>query len=391
MKTWLTTWKRPIIIICVAALVGAGSWFLFTKGPLGPTKVTVAKVYNESLKPSVFGIGTVEAKLSYTIGPTQAGRILSVRADQGDKVQSGQILGEIDPIDIEQRLQSASSAVTKAQSAITVSEAQVRDVYNRNELARTNVKRYNDLLSAQAISQELADTKQNEATSAQATLDASEATLSAAREEVSRVAADRDAIMSQRTNLKLISPVNGLIVSRDAELGTTVVAGQPVFHLIDPQTLWVRTRIDQSRFYGISVNQTATIILRSRPNEPIYGKVSRLEVQGDNVTEERFVDVSFNDVPNVIPLGELAEITINLSPITDALVVPSAAVKRLNKEDGVWVIDNGQLRFKFVTIGAQTLDGKTQIIKGLNSGDEVVIYGSKQLVEGMKVRVEKQP
>jgi len=371
-------------------VAGAGGWFLFTKGPLGPTKVTVAKAHNENLKPSVFGIGTVEAKLSYTIGPTQAGRVLTVLADQGDKVLAGQILGEIDPVDIDQRLISASSAIAKAQSALAVSEAQVRDVYNRNELAKTNAKRYNDLIGAQAISQELADTKQNEANAAQAGLDAAGATFAAARQEVSRVTADRDVIMSQRANLKLISPVNGLIVSRDTEPGTTVVAGQPVFHLIDPQTLWVRTRIDQSRFYGITVGQTATIVLRSRPNEPISGKVSRLEVQGDNVTEERFVNVLFNEVPNIIPLGELAEVTINLPPIADTLVVPTVAVKRLNKQDGVWLVNNGQLRFQPVTIGAQTLNGKTQIIGGLNPGDAVVVYSPKQLTDGLKVQVDIQ-
>ena len=391
MKTWLTKWKRPIIMICILAVVGGSTWFLFTKGPLGPTKVTLAKAHNENLKPSVFGIGTVEAKLSYAIGPTQAGRVLTVRADQGNKVQTGQILGEIDPVDIDQRLQSASSAISKAQSAMAVSEAQVRDVHSRNDLAQTNAKRYNDLLASQAISQELADSKQNEASASQAALDAARASLAAAQEEVSRAASDRNAITSQRANLQLISPVNGIIVSRDAEPGTTVVAGQSVFHLIDPQTLWVRTRIDQTRFYGIAVGQPANIVLRSRQDKPISGKVTRLEVQGDNVTEERFVNVNFNELPNIIPLGELAEITIDLPPIADALVVPTVAVKRLNKQDGVWMVGNGQLRFQPVTIGAQTLDGKTQIIDGLNLGDAVVVYSPKQLTSGMNVRVEKQP
>ncbi|MBP1763278.1 MAG: family efflux transporter subunit [Firmicutes bacterium] len=388
---WLTNRKQSIIIICILAVVGVAAWFLFTKGPLGPTKVTAAKVYRENLKPSVFGIGTVEARLSYAIGPTQAGRVLSVYADQGDSVQAGQILGEIDPVDIDQRLRSASAAIAKAQSAVAVSEAQVRDATSRNQLAQTNAKRYTDLLVAQAISQELADAKQNEASAAQAALDVAQASLATAQEEISRSRSDRDAIMSLRTNLQLISPSQGIVVSRDAEPGTTVVAGQSVFHIIDPQTLWVRTRIDQSRFYGIAVGQPANIVLRSRPDAPISGQVTRLEVQGDNVTEERFVNVVFNELPRIIPLGELAEVTIDLPPVRDALVVPTASIKRLNKQDGVWMMDNGQIRFQPVTIGAQTLDGKTQIIAGLNADDPIVLYSPQQLTEGMKIRVEKQP
>ncbi|MDR3565297.1 MAG: efflux RND transporter periplasmic adaptor subunit [Negativicutes bacterium] len=361
---------------------------LFQKGPLGPPKVSVAKVQKENLKPSVFGIGTVEARLSYAIGPTQAGRVLTALADQGDRVQVGQVLGDIDPVDIDQRLQSASAAASRAQNAVMVSEAQVRDAVSRNALAQTSAKRYTDLFAAQAISRELTDAKQNEATSAQASLDAARATLAAAQEDFSRASFDRNAVMSQRTNLQLISPSNGIIVSRDAEPGTTVVAGQSVFHLIDPQTLWVRTRIDQSRFYGIMVGQTASIVLRSRPDAPIPGKVVRLEVQGDNVTEERFVNVMFNEVPNIIPLGELAEVTIDLPPVSDALVVPAAAVKRLNKQYGVWIAENGLIHFQPVTVGVQTLDGKVQILEGLKQGESIVTHSPKQLTEGLRVRVE---
>jgi len=169
--------------------------------------------------------------------------VLTVRVDQGNKVQAGQILGEIDPVDIDHRLQSASSAISKAQSAMAVTEAQVRDVYSRNTLAQTNAKRYSDLLASQAA------------------LDVARASLAAAQEEVSGAASDRNAITRQQANLQLISPINGIIVSRDAELGTTVVAGQSVFHLIDPQTLWVQTRIDQTCFYGIAVGQLMLYVI----------------------------------------------------------------------------------------------------------------------------------
>ena len=388
--TLLKKWKRPIIIICVLAVIGGLSWFLFTKGPLGPMKVTVAKADKKNLKPAVFGIGTVEARLSYTVGPTQSGRLKSALADQGDFVKNGQILGEIDPVDLDQKLQSATAAISKAQSAMTSSEAWVRDAYSRNELAQTNLKRYSDLMAAKAISSELSDAKQNEANVARAAYDSAMASLAVAQQEVARATADKDALQNQRNNLQLISPVNGLIVSRDAELGATIVGGQPVFHLVDTSTLWVRTRIDQARFYGIAIGQSAKIILRSRKDAPLIGTVARLEVQGDNVTEERFVDVAFNNLAGLVPLGELAEVTIELPPIAEALVVPTAAIKRIDKQNGVWLVDNGRPRFQPVTIGAQTLDGLTQIIKGLNSGDSVVTYSAKQLTDGMSIRVEKE-
>lgn len=390
MMSWVKKWQRPITVIGILAIVGGGIWLLYNKGPLGPTKVTITKAHKEDLKPAVFGIGTVEARLSYTVGPIQAGRLLSAAVDHGDMVKAGQVLGEIDPVDLDSKLQSASAAVGKAQSSMVSNEAQVRDTYSRNVLAQNNNKRYQELLAQQAISVEAADSKQNEANAAQAAYDSAQATLAAAREEISKTVADQNVVEQQRANLKLLSPVNGLVVSRDAEPGATVVAGQSVFHLVDPATMWVRTRIDQSRFYGISLGQTATIILRSSQDVPLKGKVLRLEVQGDSVTEERFVDVAFDDLAGRIPLGELAEVSIDLPPVSDALVVPTAAVKRINKQNGVWLLDEGKLHFQPVVIGAQTLDGNMQIIEGLKAGDSVVVYSPKQPTEGMKVRVEKK-
>ena len=116
-----------------------------------------------------------------------------------------------------------------------------------------------------------------------------------------------------------------------------------------------------------------------------------MEVQGDSVTEERFVNVTFDELEGIIPLGELAEVTIYLPPVSEALVVPTAAVKRINKQNGVWLVENGKLAFRPVVIGAQTLDGKTQIIDGLEDGESVVIYSQKLLAEGMSVRAEKKP
>ncbi len=389
--TWLKEWsKRKIIILLLVALIPVG-WLLYSKGPLGPPRVTVAAVQQQSFKAGVFGIGTVDARLTYAIGPTQAGRVYKVFADQGDKVAAGKVLGEMDPVDLEQKVTGAAASVAKAQSSLLATEALVRDTASRRTLARTSAERYNALFKADALSREIVDVKNNEANAAKSTHESAQAAMEAARGEVARARADYAALVSQRNNLQLISPVDGLVVSRDAEPGATVVAGQSVFRLIDPATLWIRTRIDQGRFQGITVGQPAMIVLRSRPDKQLAGKVVRLEVQADSVTEERFVNVAFNEAPGVLPLGELAEVTIDFPPVANALVVPAAAVKKQGKQNGVWLLEGNTLRFQPVEIGAQSLDGKVQILKGISLQDNVVVYSQQLLSDGMKVRAVKQP
>ena len=389
--TWLKQWpKRKIIILLLVALIPVG-WLLYSKGPLGPPKVTVTAVQQQSFKAGVFGIGTVDARLTYAIGPTQAGRVFKVFADQGDKVAAGKVLGEMDPVDLEQKVTGAAASVAKARSSLLAAEALVRDTASRRTLARTSAERYNALFKADALSREIVDVKNNEANAAQSAHESAQAAAEAARGEVARANADYAALISQRNNLQLVSPVDGLVVARDAEPGATVVAGQSVFRLIDPATLWIRTRIDQGRFQGIAVGQPAMIVLRSRPDKQLAGKVVRLEVQADSVTEERFVNVAFNEAPGVLPLGELAEVTIDLPPVANALVVPAAAVKKQGKQNGVWLLKGSTLRFQPVEIGAQSLDGKVQVLKGISLQDNVVVYSQQLLSDGMKVRAVKQP
>ena len=391
MMTLLRNYKKWLIVGGAAIVLSIIGWLFITQGPLAPAKVMTAKVRQDKMQPNVFGIGTVEARLSYTVGPTQAGRILKVFADQGADVTAGQVLGEIDPVDLEQRLTALAAAVSRSESAVAVAQAQLRDLSSQNDLAQTTAARYSELYAKQAISRELMDTKYNAAAAALAKMDAGYASLLSAKDEVVRAKADYLAVQEQQRNLRLVSPVKGIVVSRDAEPGATVVAGQAVFHLVDPQTIWVKTRIDQARFHGIAVNQQAKVVLRSQPQTALTGKVARLEVQADTVTEERFVNVAFEKPSGIFPLGELAEVTIELPPVADTLVVPTAAVKRSKKQDNVWLVEGGKLKLQSVTIGFQSLDGHTQITSGLKAGDEVVVFSSKALSEGMKIRKEELP
>lgn len=389
--SWRHRFSKKVIWGVSIFILMFATWLLYTKGPFGPARVVVVQVQKQPFQSSIFGIGTVDAKATYNIGPVQAGRLLRVFADQGQRVAAGSVLGEMDPVDLDQKTSAAAAASLKAQNSYAAIEAQVRDTLSRRNLSRTTAQRYQSLFSAHAVSQEALDQKNNEANATQAAYDAALANLRSAQDEISRTKAEYQALVKQRENLKLVSPVNGLVVARDAEPGTTVVAGQSVFRLVDPSTIWIRTRIDQARFQGITVGQKAQIILRSAPDKIFNGKVARLEVQADSVTEERFINVTFEELPGILPLGELAEVTVLGSPQEDLLVIPAAALKRHNSQTGVWRLTNNQLQFQPVEIAGYAVDGKIAVRKGLSDGETIVIYSAQAPKEGARVRGEKKP
>jgi len=79
-------------------------------GPLAPVPVILTIVENKSITPALFGIGTVEARYTYKVGPTVTGRVKRLDAHVGDRVKAGQILGEIDSIDLDERIHAQDAA-----------------------------------------------------------------------------------------------------------------------------------------------------------------------------------------------------------------------------------------------------------------------------------------
>ena len=130
------------------ALLLALGWVASTSGPLAPTKVTLTQVAAGEIKPALFGIGTVEARRAYFIGPTAAGRVGRVLADVGDTVSAGQLLAEMDPVDLDARVSAAVAAAARARSAVTTAQAQVADATSRRELADSEARRYVELGAA---------------------------------------------------------------------------------------------------------------------------------------------------------------------------------------------------------------------------------------------------
>lgn len=357
-------------------------------GPLAPVPVTVAAVESRPVTPALSGIGVVEAQYTYKIGPTSAGRVSRVDVSVGDMVRAGQLLGEMDPVDLDDRVMAQDAAFRRVGASVLSSEAQVRDTKARYEYADSQARRYRELLEKGSVAVVAAETKEQERLAAEAALSAARANLEAARQDMARMRAERDGLGKQRANLKLIAPVEGLVVSRGADPGTTVIAGQPVIQIIDPKSLWVNVRFNQLGSSGLAPGLPARIVLRSDSGRALEGKVFRVEPLADAVTEETLAKVVFdstNDVARAV--GELAEVTVALPAVEAAPVVPNASVQRVDGKTGVWMVDNGDLKFAEAKIGAQDLDGLVQVTEGLNPGEKVVVYSQKALSSKSRVKI----
>ena len=367
--------KRMLLLLLgVISFVLLFVYVLFRSGPMASIAVTVTQVENKAISPAIFGIGTVESRRTYKIGPTAAGRLLKIDVDVGDKVEAGQVIGEMDPVDLNDKIRAQAAALKQ-------SEAQRLDAQTRQSYAKTQARRYEQLFAAKSTSEENYTTKQHE-------YRLSEANLNAAEQQYVRVRSDYEALIAQRQNLKLIAPVDGIISIRKADPGTTLVAAQVAVEIIDPKTIWVNARFDQVNSKGLKTGLPARVVLRSDTNRLLEGHVTRIEPMADAITEEMSAKISFAEpLTTLPPVGELAEITVMLPEQSSTLVVPNASIKRLGVKSGVWEIKNGNLNFASVKFGAADLSGTVQVLEGLNTKSQIVVYSEQALTPKSRIRV----
>ena len=379
--------RQILLLVLAIGLLSGFGYIVARTGPLAAVRVTVASPERRDLQPALFGIGTVEARRAYAIGPTSAGRVQRVRVDVGDGVTAGQLVAEMDPVDLDDRIAAARSALERAGNALAAAEAQILEAVSRQELAEANARRFTDLRRRGFVTQEAADAKQYEANAARTALTAAQANRDAARRERERLLAEQAAAGKLRANLQLRSPVAGVVITRDAEPGSTVVAGQSVVRLMDPASLWLRVRIDQGRSAGLRVGLPADIELRSRPSERLPGRVARVELAGDSVTEEKIAQVAFDALPDGVALGELAEVTVRLPAIPNVPVLPNSAIQQKQGQTGVWLLtEDGKARFQPLRFGIRELDGAAQMLDSLPPEARVIIHSARELREGDAVR-----
>ena len=363
--------------LALLVIAGAAAWSVY----LRPVKVQVAAVERD-VPVQVFGLGTVEARVTSRIGFKVAGVLTELRADVGDRVDKGAVLARLDDREESARVARAKAATEQAEANLQRATAGVQKAQANFANAKTISERRQQLVQSATTSVEAAESAKTAQDAAAADVNLATSDVAVARAAI----ADAKAQLQQETATldfhTLAAPYDAMVTARLKELGSALGAGEPVFTLIDPKTVWVLAYIDESKAGEIKVGETADIVLRSRPGQRFAGHVARIEPESDRVNEERRVEIAFDEIPENFNLGEQAEVYITTVHLPQPLLVPEAAIVGLAKNQGtVWTVEDGRLSQHKVTLGHRLLDGRFEITGGVPDKAAVVT----QLVSGMRV------
>jgi HlyD family secretion protein len=376
-------WKGLGIAAVLAGIGGAALAF----NQLRP--VTVAVVRAETAVPiQVFGLGTVEARILSRIGFKVAGTLTHLQADHGDRVAAGRILARIDASEQTARVAKARAQLASAEAAVQVAEAAIRkaDVVVSQ---RTQVnQRRQALLARQSVSAEAAEEAQHNESIARADLLVAQSELQSAKARLDDARAQLEfdtAILAQH---ELRAPYDAVVVQRAKELGSVLGAGESLFTLVAPETVWVLAYVDEGRAGDIREGQAVRIRLRSLPQTPFEGTVARIGIESDRLSEERRIYVGCRNCPEAFHLAEQAEVFITTGVLDRAVLVPEAAIARFDGTSGsVWTVEDGRLQRRTVAFGRRTLDGRVEIRDGLPAGAAVAASVSAVFREGRAARI----
>jgi HlyD family secretion protein len=387
--------RRRITIIGIVVgviLVFALSLFAFTRGGTKIDSSKLAKVEKGDLAKSVVATGKVTPITKVEVKSKASGIVKKLLVDYGDRVKKGQLLAQLDKEEIQAQVDQARAALEAAEANLTSSRAEVdaegpdvpllKRAYERAiGMAKEGVVSTSALEDAQK-NYELALNKQNVA-KAQVTV--LKAKIAQAEAQVAQDRATLKQLDEQLSYTDIESPIDGVVLSRDVEMGDAVssilVLGSSatlVMTLGDTSQVYVKGKVDESDIGKVYIGQPARIKVESFKDKTFNGvvtKISPMGVEKDNVTTFE-VRVSINN-----PGGELkAEMTANAEIILEehknVLQIPEGAIiYDKDKKASVEIPDpKAKDGKKKVALSIGISNGaKTEVLSSLKEGDQVVL------------------
>ena len=378
---------RALAIFAAAAILAtAGAAYLWRRGSPAPASYVTAPADRGAVAPTVTASGTVNPVTVVQVGTYVSGVIVGLSCDFNTRVRSGQLCATIDP-------RPFQTAVDQEAANLATARAQLEKDRANLAFAKLIFERDAGLLERGIVSQETVDTARNALNQAQTQIAVDEATIQQ----------HQAALAAARINLgytRIVSPVDGTVVSRNVTQGQTVAASfsTPTLFLVatDLTRMQVDTNVSESDIGRIVLGNPASFTVDSYPDRTFPGTVLQVrrapQTVQNVVTYDVVISVSNKD-GRLFP-GMTASARIVTSRRDDALRVPSQALRftpaaavsqaartgstgppaqQSRRQEKVWVVKNGQPQPVAVTIGLAD-DTYVEILEGdLRVGDRVVV------------------
>jgi len=330
----------------------------------GATPVRVTRVEKQKISEKLNYTGTIEALRKINITPEVAGKITKIYVDEGDRVQEGQLLAELDTRAIRLQLE-------QAEAALAVAEASYKD-------AQRNFERMERLKGEKAVSDQQYEQVRLLFESAEAQRQQARAAVNLARYQL-------DVSMME-------APFSGIIASKNSEVGDVInplmggfVPTSGVVTLMDFSQVKIEVDVSQTDINRIKKGQPAYLKVTALPNRVFEGRVSLVNMTADPLSKKFKVEVRIDNPDLILRPNTFGEITLEVSSHENALVIPQAAIL---EDRYVFVAKENRAEKREVTIGLQNTE-LAEVLSGIQEGELVIIEGNYGLEDGAEIDIKE--
>lgn len=384
--------KKKLIWTFVILLVLAGIAAIAAKnrGPKA-TEVQIAKVGREDLQAKVSANGKIQAQKKVDVSATIAGQITNIAVEEGDAVQRGQLLLQIDPVSTRAQVRGSEASIDALRRDVDSARASL-------EQMRADFRRAEGNFKAGIIpAADLERTRTGVATA--------EASVKAAERRVAEAAASLEGTRDLLAKTTIRSPMDGVVTARRVEEGEVAVIGiqnspgTVLFQISDMSVVEAELEVDETSIPNVVLGQEARVRLDAYPNKTFRGTVTEVGsspiLSGANQAIKFEVKVRLDEPPKGIKPGLSARADILTGFRSDALVVPLQAlvVREIERkegekvdpnaprdQEGVYLMEGGKVRFQPIQTGMLG-ELAIEVLTGLKGGETLVTGPFKALRE----------
>jgi HlyD family secretion protein len=372
---------KKIFYGIILLIILASAFIIISKNKGSNIKYIMGKVTRGDIIETVTATGTVNAVTTVLVGTQVSGTIKDIFVDYNSPVKKNQLIALIDPAPFEAQVEQAKANLLSAKANLLKAETTLID-------ARRTFERYKELFEKNLIAQSDLDTAETNYEIAKSQVNAAQA----------QIAQTEATLRYHETNLrytKIISPVNGIVISRNVDVGQTVAASfqTPTLFTIaqDLTKMQIDTNVDEADIGKIKEGQDVEFTVDAYPDVVFKGKVS--QVRNAPITVQNVVtyDVVIKvDNPDLkLKPGMTANVSIIIEKKSNVIRIPNSALrfklqedsttqKRYKKGPGVWILSKGKPTYVNIKTGIS--DGTyTELIKGdIREGQEVIIDSTQK-------------
>ncbi|PLX71546.1 MAG: efflux RND transporter periplasmic adaptor subunit [Denitrovibrio sp.] len=331
----------------------------------------------------------VSSEKTAFIIPKVVGYVENILVSPGQKITKGQLLVTIKSGELEDKYKYAQSSVKEAENGLKqaeiglkMAEAQHNQAQSQYDLAEKTYKRFSNLIKNNSVSRQEFDQVESNYDLAKQSLKISEENVSLAREKVEQVKLKKQQAESMMSEVKtylsytqIKSPFDGVVLENSMDAGNLAAPGNPIMKIGNNSTV-VETFISQSLIKDIETGMPAMISIESIKGD-FESKV--LEISPDVDVFTGSFKVKLSGYEKLYP-GMFAKVRF-ITGSEKIISIPESALVKRGQLNIVFVDDNGKADMRVIKVGRE-LDGRIEVLSGLDVGDKIVMENAKLLKSG---------